>query len=154
MRGSQSNFVVLLQEGKILLVLNPAKEISPGITKDKGWGLPGGGMKEIDGGSEKRGAKREVEEETGFVIDEEQVQCLGYDKNGTHTVWVVTAPIVAGTLRTTFGTSQDDVLDARWFPLSAVFDKEIFVYRAHRQRIEMALAILEKKPEWRFGHKA
>lgn len=157
MQGSQSNFVVLLQEEKILLVLNPAKEICVGltkVTKDRAWGLPGGGMKEIDGGSEKKGARREVEEETGFVIDEEQIQCLGHpDIKGTHTDWTVAAPIIAGTLRTTFNTSPDDVLDARWFPLSAVFDKEIFVYRAHRQRIEMALAILEKKPEWRFRHK-
>lgn len=153
MQGSQSNFVVLLQDEKILLVENPAKEIAPGIMKDRGWGLPGGGMKEIDGGSEKKAAKREVEEETGFVIDEERVHCLDYDKNGNHTNWVVTAPIVAGTLRATFGTAPDDVLDARWVPLSAIFDKEIFVYRAHRGRIERAISILEKRPEWRSWHK-
>lgn len=138
---SKSIFVILLKNGKILLVNNSPKQLLNGADKPEGWGLPGGGVDGDEG--ETHAAGREVEEETGYILEHDidmetgkklyHVDGLYYEQRDNHMVLIVTGKIAGGHLKTTPG---DDTITAAWFPLNRLPSG---LYNSHRRRIEQGL---------------
>lgn len=141
-RDSKTIFVALVKDGQILLVENAPKQLPNGAHKPKGWGLPGGGVDGNEG--EKHAAGREVEEETGYVLEHEidketgkklyNVDLLYYEPpRGNHLILIVTGKIAGGRLKTTAG---EDTISAAWFPVNRLPSG---LYNSHRRRITQVL---------------
>jgi len=122
------------------MVVNPRCEVllvRRGNEPFKGcWALPGGFM-EMDECIE-HCAVRELQEETGIVVDEQAIRLIGVfsapgrDPRGR----TVTAAYAVKVAEGTQATAGDDAADVRWWPLAALpplaFDHADIIAAAQR----------------------
>lgn len=103
--------VAVLDEGRLLLVQR-AKDPGRGL-----WAVPGGKVER--GESLRDAARREVEEETGLIVDVGEVVWVGeFIDSQNHIVLIDFAGmVVSGLLK-----PADDAADARWVPLAEAED--------------------------------
>lgn len=109
--------VMLYRDGKILLSLrnsDPAKAQSS-LRGEGTWTMPGGKLE--FGETIEEGAKREVLEETGIILNEVKVMCLNTEKN-QHAHY-----ITVGTYCDNFSgeaelKEPEEIVDWQWFDLN------------------------------------
>ncbi|MFF6888643.1 NUDIX domain-containing protein [Streptomyces sp. NPDC012421] len=107
-----ADVVAVTDDGRVLL-------IKRGWDPYEGhWALPGGHVDE--GETSRRAAVRELEEETGVRVTEDELRLVGVwdqpdrDPRGQYVTVTYLATIPAGTP----ATAGDDARDARWWPLT------------------------------------
>ncbi|MDV9188205.1 NUDIX hydrolase [Streptomyces sp. SR27] len=90
------------------------------------WALPGGHVD--DGETSRAAAVRELEEETGVRVTEDELRLIGVwaqpgrDPRGRYVTVAYLAVVPAGTR----ATAGDDARDARWWPLTGLPERLAF----------------------------